>query len=273
MSGSVAQKTILVTGSTDGIGKQTALSLARMGATVLLHGRDAHRGEAALKEITAATGNGRLDYFSADFASMRQVRELARNIQERYDSLDVLINNAGVYMNTRVLTEDGCETTFAVNHLAPFLLTHLLLDLLNKRSQARIITVSSVAHQRGRFEPGNLQGEESFSPYGAYALSKLANVLFTVELAVRMQGTGVTANCLHPGVIGTKLLRKGFSITGDSLEAGAETPVFLATSPAVEGLSGRYFLNRKEVRLSPHAVDARDRMQLWYASEKLVGLR
>jgi NAD(P)-dependent dehydrogenase (short-subunit alcohol dehydrogenase family) len=268
----IQNTTVLISGSTDGIGLQTALTLAQMGATVLLHGRDKHRGAIVLDELRKTTGNQHIDLFVADLSSMARVRELAGNVTSAYPRLDVLINNAGVYMNERILTADGLETTFAVNHLAAFVLTHHLLDLLKRSAPSRIITVSSVAHQRGSLDFNNLQGERKFSPYGAYALSKLANILFTVELAERLAGTGVTANCLHPGVINTKLLRKGFAIGGDSLEAGAETPVYLATSPAVEGITGKYFFKNREVKLSSHAVDRRDRRELWRVSEGLAGI-
>lgn len=273
MTENISDKTILITGSTDGIGKQTAMKLAQMGATVLLHGRDRRRGMAVLEEIHTTTGNTRIDLFVADLSSTSEVRTLAEKVKTQYDSLHVLINNAGVYMNERVLTPDGLEMTFAVNHLAPFLLTHFLLDLLRKSAPSRIINVSSVAHQRGTLDMKNLQGERKFTPYGAYSLSKLANILFTVELADRLAGSGITVNCLHPGVISTKLLRQGFNINGDPLEEGAETPVYLATSSALDGVTGKYFMRKQEVKLSTHAFDKRDRSELWRVSEKLAGIR
>jgi NAD(P)-dependent dehydrogenase (short-subunit alcohol dehydrogenase family) len=238
-------KIVLVTGATDGIGKQIALELAQLGATVLLHGRSAQRGQQALEDIRAALGPAarpRLDFFLADLSSQRQVRQLAAEVQAKYDRLHVLINNAGVFTKRRELTEDGLELTFAVNHLAPFLLTNLLLDLLKRSAPARVITLSSVLHQRSLVDFNNLQGERFFDGNQAYGLSKLGNVLFTVELAQRLRGTGVTANCLHPGSIDTKMLRAAFGgMHGDSVVAGAATPVYLATAPEVEAVSGFYF--------------------------------
>lgn len=263
---------VVITGSTDGIGRQAALELAATGATIVVHGRDRARGQKAVSEIRSATGNEHVDLLIADLSSLRQVRGLANEILVRYHRIDVLINNAGVYMKTRVLTEDGAELTFAVNHLAPFLLTNLLLERLKKSSPARIITVSSVAHMRGTLDFDNLQGEKTFGAYEAYSRSKLANVLFTYELARRLEGTGVTANCLHPGVIATKLLRAGFSFSGAPVENGASTIVYLATSPEVEKVSGGYFENRRAVSSSrlTHNEDCQKR--LWEVSEGLSGL-
>jgi len=269
-------KIVLVTGATDGIGKQTALELAQLGATVLLHGRSAQRGQQALADIRAALGSAarpRLDYFLADLSSQRQVRQLAAEVQTRYHRLDVLINNAGVFTKQRELTEDGLELTFAVNHLAPFLLTNLLLDLLKRSAPARIITLSSVLHQRSLVDFNNLQGERFFDGNQAYGLSKLGNVLFTVELAERLRGTGVTANCLHPGSIDTKMLRAAFGgMHGDTVAAGAATPVYLATAPEVENVSGFYFDRKRSAKTSPLAQDAELRRKFWEVSARLTGL-
>jgi len=268
----VKGRTVLITGATDGIGKQTALELARLGARVLVHGRNLARGEAVLNEVRRKTGNDQLELFIADLASLRQVRELAEAIRKAHDRLHVLINNAGVFMNKRKLTEDGLETTFAVNYLAPFLLTHLLLETLKRSAPARIINISSVAHQRSHVAFDNLQGEKRFDGYGAYALSKLGNILFTYELAERLQGTGVTANALHPGVITTKLLRAGFGSTGEGLEAGAETPVYLASATAVEGITGKYFVRKQAVLSAPATQDRNLRKKFWEVSERLAGI-
>lgn len=265
-------KVILVTGATDGIGKQTALELARLGATVLVHGRSLERGRAVVERIHAVTGHNKIELFVADLSSQRQVRELAAAVWAMHGRLDVLINNAGVYMKERHLTEDGFEVTFAVNHLAPFLLTNLLLDLLRASAPARVVTVSSVAHQRARVEFDNLQGEKRYDSYGAYALSKLGNVLFSYELAARLDGTGVTSNSLHPGVISTKLLRAGFSRSGDSLEAGAATPVYLASSPVVATVTGKYFVDKRETRSAPATYDISLRARFWQVSALLTGL-
>jgi NAD(P)-dependent dehydrogenase (short-subunit alcohol dehydrogenase family) len=267
-------KIVLVTGSTDGIGQQIALELAQLGATVLLHGRNAGRGKKALADINAATGAAnRLDFFLADLSSQRQVRQLAAQVQAKYDRLHVLINNAGVYMPRRELTEDGLEMTLAVNHLAPFLLTNLLLDLLKQSTPARIITMSSTLHRRSLVDFNNLQGERFFDGNQAYGLSKLGNVLFTVELAQRLQGTGVTANCLHPGAINTKMLRAAFAgMQGESVATGAVTPIYLATAPEVAEVSGYYFDNQRSAKTSPLAQDLELRQKFWDVSAALTGL-
>ena len=268
----MAGRTVLVTGATDGIGRETARVLFRMGATVIVHGRSRERAEEAARVIGTPAGPGRIEIAYADLASMRAVRALAAEIQRRFERLDVLLNNAGVYMTERRLTEDGLETTFAVNHLAPFLLTHSLRPVLERSSPARVVTVSSIAHQSAQLDFRNLQGERHFDGYGAYALSKLANVLFTAELARRLGGTGVTANCLHPGVIDTKLLRKGFGPGGAPVERGAETSVFLASDPGVARLSGLYFVNRRPAQPSAAARDPALARELWAVSERLAGL-
>lgn len=268
----MTDKVVLITGSTDGIGRQAALELAALGATVLVQGRDATRGRNVVEEIRTATGNQKVDLFIADLSSRQQVRQLAADITNHCGALHVLINNAGVFMNERRLTVDGLETTFAVNHLAPFLLTNLLLDLLKKSAPARIITVSSVAHTRGKIDFDNLQAEKSFGGYSSYAVSKLANVLFTYELGELLAGTGITSNCLHPGVIGTKLLRAGFNITGASTSDGAETLIYLAASPEIDGVTGKYFQEKQETPSSPITHDAALRKRMWEVSAQLTGL-
>jgi NAD(P)-dependent dehydrogenase (short-subunit alcohol dehydrogenase family) len=277
-------KIVLVTGSTDGIGKQIALELAQLGTTVLLHGRKPERGQQALADIRAALGPGRaavgaaarnprLDFFLADLSSQRQVRQLAAEVQAKYDRLHVLVNNAGMFTARREVSEDGLEMTFAVNHLAPFLLTNLLLDLLKKSAPARIITMSSMLHQRSLMDFNNLQGERFYDGNQAYALSKLGNVLFTFELAERLQGTGVTANCLHPGAIDTKMLRAAFAgARGESVAAGAATPVYQASAPEVAEVSGHYFDRKRSAKPSPLAQDLELRKKFWEASAALTGL-
>ena len=266
-------KIVLITGSTDGIGKQTALELARLGATVLLHGRNAERGQKALAEVRKVTGSESLDYFAADLSSLKQVRALAAQVREKYDRLHVLVNNAGVYMQERRLTEDGLETTFAVNHLAHFLLTHLLLDLLKKSAPARIVNVSSGLHHSARVDLDDLQGEKRFSGFSAYCLSKLGNILFTYELAERLAGTGVTVNALHPGGIATKLLRAASGSSGASLEEGAATPVYLASAPEVENVTGEYFVRKRAAPSSPLTHDVKLRREFWAISERLAGIK
>jgi NAD(P)-dependent dehydrogenase (short-subunit alcohol dehydrogenase family) len=265
-------KVVLITGSTDGIGRQAAVELAALGATVLVHGRNESRGKVAVEEIQTSTGNQKVDLLISDLSSLKQVRELAAEVERRYDRLDVLLNNAGVFMNERILTEDGFEMTYAVNHLAPFLLTNLLLNLLKKSAPSRVVTVSSVAHTRGRIDFENLQAEKTFAGYYAYALSKLANVLFTYQLARLLEGAGVTSNCLHPGVIGTKLLRTGFNMPGASTADGAETLVHLASSPEVQRTTGKYFQNRVSISSSPTTYDETLQRELWKVSQKQTGL-
>jgi NAD(P)-dependent dehydrogenase (short-subunit alcohol dehydrogenase family) len=270
---SLAGKVMLVTGSTDGIGKETAFALARRGATVILHGRDLGRCQRTLNEAVRLTRSKTLGCFAADLASLHEVRRLAEDIAAQYNRLDVLINNAGVFMTSRVLSADGYEMTFAVNHLAPFLLTHLLLDRLKASAPSRIIMLGSVAHQRARLDLDDLQGERQFTGYGAYALSKLGTVLFTFELAERLRGSGVGVLCLHPGVIGTKLLRGGFGgMSGGSVKQGAETVMYLATAPELDRVTGQYFIERREGEPTPLAHDVAVRRRFWDVSARLCGM-
>jgi NAD(P)-dependent dehydrogenase (short-subunit alcohol dehydrogenase family) len=266
-------RTILVTGSTDGIGKATAVALARQGHRVLVHGRDREKGRAVLAEIRREAENPDLDLFTADLSSLEGIRGLAGDVGDRYERLGVLINNAGVYMPGRVLTGDGLETTFAVNLLAPFLLSRLLLPLLSSGAPARIVNVASSAHFDAEgMDWDNLQGERQYDPWGAYAQSKLGVVLFTYTLARRTAPGQVTVNCLHPGVICTKLLHSAFPVYPcEPPEAGARTPVYLATSPRVSGITGKYFDELREARSSriSHDPEAQDR--IWSYLEGVAG--
>jgi NAD(P)-dependent dehydrogenase (short-subunit alcohol dehydrogenase family) len=268
---SLLGKTVLVTGSTDGIGRQTALELADRGARVLVHGRDAGRVEAvvaAIRELEAPA-----EGFIADLSSLGQVRGLARDVSEAAPHLHILINNAGTFLRRRRLTEDGFETTLAVNHLAPFLLTNLLLPLLRASAPARVITVASQAHRSGYLDWDNLNGEQTYDGHSAYALSKLCNILFTYELAERLRGTGVTATCLHPGVVGTKLLEAGFpGLSGTSLPEGARTSVLLASSSQMAEVTGAYFVGRRAERSSGTSYDPQARSRLWEETRRMVGL-
>ncbi len=267
------QKLILITGATDGIGKQTALELARDGARLLLHGRSQSRLEDTRDELQRLVPGSAVEIVTADFSSLADVRRMAGDVA-RHGALDVLINNAGVYMNEHAMSHDGHEMTFAVNHLAPFLLTHLLLDALRAAPRARIVNVSSVAQMRGVLDFENLRGEKSFAPYGAYALSKLGNVLFTVELARRLAGEPITVNVLHPGVVSTKLLTEGFRLQGqDSLSQGAATSVYLATSPEVADVSGRYFVRCLEAEMNPVVAHPEIASRFYELSAELTGIR
>ncbi len=198
-------KTVLITGATSGIGKATAMGLANMGASVVMVGRDRGRGEAAVAEIKERSGNASVDLMLADVSSQREIRRLADGFGEAYPRLDVLVNNAGVFRSERITTADGIEATFAVNHLAYFLLTNLLLERLKASAPSRIVNVASADHSNATIDFDDLQGEKGYRGAKAYSRSKLANVLFTYELARRLRGTGVTVNCLHPGVVGTNL--------------------------------------------------------------------
>ena len=272
----------MVTGATNGIGRATAEGLAKLGATVVVAGRNREKAEATVAGIRQATGNPAVEMMVADFASLEEVRRLAEQFRSRYDRLHVLVNNAGLWTAERAISKEGYEQTFAVNHLAPFLLTNLLLDVLKANAPARVVNVSSRAHWSGRIDFDDLQSENHYSGWACYANSKLANVLFTNELARRLQGTGVTANSLHPGVVATGLfngqrwlfglllkLVKPFFITS---EQGARTCVYLAASPEVEGVSGRYFVNCREAPISPAAQEEHAAKRLWQVSERLTGL-
>jgi NAD(P)-dependent dehydrogenase (short-subunit alcohol dehydrogenase family) len=266
------EKIILITGSTDGIGKQAAFELAESGACVVIHGRDKKRVQFTVDEIKKIASEENVLSVTADLSSLKSVRKMVEDLKTICSKIDVLINNAGVFMNTKKLTEDGYETTFAVNHLSHFLLTNLLLNENMISSKGRIITVSSIAHHNASYDPSNLQGEKSFSGYSAYALSKLANILFAYELSEKLKSTEITSNALHPGVISTKLLKEGFNSTGASLIQGAATLVYLASSEEVEGISGKYFVNNKISESSRISYDKKIMSRFWEISLKLAGL-
>lgn len=267
-------KTVLVTGATSGIGLATAVQLARMGAHVLVHGRTDDSSVAAAARISGDAHSDRVTHVSADLSSLEDVRRLAEAVTGRVERLDVLVNNAGVFMPTRVETIDGLETTWAVNHLAHFILTLLLAELLTESTPARVIHVSSVAHFRGAVDLNDLDWRRrEYDGYLAYAASKLMNVLFAFELGHRWAGTGITSNAMHPGVIDTKLLMAGFpGQRGASPELGAATAVYLATSPEVEDTTGRYFVNQHAARASQSADDMDLRQGLWRVCERLSGV-
>ena len=275
-----AGRTILITGATRGIGRAAAEALAGAGASVIVHGRDALRVGVV---VSIAGRRGRVDGMVADLASLADVRRLAAEIDARYDRLDVLINNAGLATRRREVTVDGFERQLAVNHLAPFLLTHLLLPKLKASAPARIVNVASNAHHRAAFDIDDLNWERRpYSPLGAYGATKLANVLFTRELAKRLRGTGVTANCLHPGVVATNIFNglgvigRLFSIVSKpfllSSSKGAETTVYLATSGDVAGTSGEYFAGSRRVDPSAAARDEALGRRLWERSAAMTGI-
>jgi len=268
----------LITGATSGIGKAAAIELARRGATLVLSCRDSQKGESTIREIREKTGVS-ADLLSADLSSLESVRQLARMFQAKYPALHVLINNAGLLVRKRTLSADGLEMTFAVNHLAYFLLSHLLLDMLKASGPARIVNVSSDAHFRAALDFDDLQSEKKYSPFGVYCKSKLCNVLFTYELAKRLQGTSVTANTLHPGFVATGFFRDtpGFVKTyarffALSPEKGAKTTVFLASSGEVNNVSGKYFKRCAEARSSALSYETFLAQRLWQVSKHLAGL-
>jgi len=277
--GRMAGKTVLVTGGTGGIGRATALGLAAMGAHLAITGRD--RADDAAREIRA--GGGRVDVFVADLSAQSEVRRLADEVLTSLPRIDVLVNNVGGYWNTRHVTADGLEHTFALNHLAPFLLTNLLLDRLKETAPARVVTVSSNAQAMGRIDFDDLQGEESYSGSRAYDQSKLANVLFSYELARRLRGTSVTANALHPGVVSTSfgaedpghVQRMFLPFMRPFMKApaqGAVTSVHVVSAPDLQELTGRYFANSKLKQSSKRSYDQADAARLWQVSTNLVGL-
>jgi retinol dehydrogenase 14 len=279
----MAGMVVLITGGTGGIGKATAIGLATIGARVGITGRDPARAEQAAAEIRAASGNPGVDAFAADMSSQAEVRRLAAAVLDAYPRLDVLINNVGGFWAHRHLTADGLEHTFALNHLAPFLLTNLLLDRLKASAPARVVTVSSGEQARGRIEFDDLQGARDYSAQRAYSQSKLANLMFSNELARRLEGTGVTANSLHPGVVRTNFGSEDqagfFAVVGGVVRPflktpaqGAQTSIYLASSPDVAGVSGKFFANRKPKTATKVAYDTDMAARLWQVSADLVGL-
>jgi NAD(P)-dependent dehydrogenase (short-subunit alcohol dehydrogenase family) len=281
-SGPMAGKIVLVTGGTGGIGRATAAGLSAMGARLAITGRDRERAEHAAREIPAA-GGARVDVFVGDLSSQSEVRRLAGEVLQTLPRLDVLVNNVGGFWNHRHITADGLERTFALNHLAPFLLTSLLLDRLKESVPARVVTVSSGAHARGRIDFDDLQSERSYSGQRAYSQSKLANVLFTYDLARRLQGSGVTANVLHPGVVATAFGAEDPGRTQRLLipfarpffktpTQGAATSIFLASATDLEQVTGQYFANGKITRSSKRSYDEAVAARLWQVSADLVDL-
>ena len=281
---SMQGKVCIVTGANSGIGKATSLGLAQMGATVVMVCRERTKGEEAQNEIKTKSGNDAIDLLLAELSSQDSIRLLVENFLQHYTQLHVLVNNAGGVNLSRRVTADGFEMTFAVNYLAPFLLTNLLLDKLKASAPARIVNVSSESHESAYIKMDDLQLEKKYRLMRAYGQSKLALVLFTYELARRLQGTGVTANCLHPGFVATNIGQSGvgrvgrsivkliFSSLGISPEEGAKTSIYLASSPDREGVTGKYFVKNIPVRSAPISYDESLQRQLWEKSAKLVNL-
>ena len=280
MVNSLKGKTILVTGATNGIGLVTARELSRMGAQVTIVGRNAEKCALVARQMEALAGNP-VEFIVADLSVLDGIIHAAMTFKENHTHLHVLVNNAGGMFTKRVLTTDGYEYTFALNHLSYFLLTNLLLDMLKASAPARIINISSNAHENAKIDFENLQGEKRYVGLGAYGQSKLANLLFTYEVARRLDGTGVTANAVHPGVVATGFARNngpvyniGTWIAGQLFfrkpERGAQTSIYLACSTEVEGISGKYFVDCKPVDSNPQSHDRAAAEKLWQVSLELT---
>ncbi|MFH1431729.1 MAG: SDR family oxidoreductase [archaeon] len=272
-------KIILITGATSGLGKATAIGLAKMGATVVFTARDKNRAETTKKEIIDASGNKKIDYIECDLASFASIRSFCKEYKKRYKKLHVLINNAGVWDFKRKTTIDGIENTLQVNYLAPFLMTNLLLDTIKKSAPSRIINVSSGLH-RGTIDFSDIEYRKSFSGIKAYSQSKLALILFTRHLAKKLEKSRVSVNNVHPGFISTDLCRDAgfiaktfFRLLGKSPKKGAKTTIYLASSPEVETITGEYFVNKKITQSSKESYDMDLAKKLWDVSEKYTQLK
>jgi NAD(P)-dependent dehydrogenase (short-subunit alcohol dehydrogenase family) len=272
----------MITGANSGIGKATALELAGMGMTLVMIARDQQKGELAMSEIRKQTGNDSIDLLLADLSSLQSVRDLAQRFQSKYPKLHVLINNAGLFNQRRHVTPDGYESTFAINYLAPFLLTNLLLDQLKSSAPSRIVNVSSVGHYNGHIDFDDLNMEKNYGGWKAYQQSKLALVLFTRELARKLEGTGVTVNSVHPGTVATNIWSRpmgplGFIMAVPKLfmtspKKGAETVVYLASSPEAEKTSGEYWDKLRVKKSSEESYNEEVARRLWEVSAKLTSL-
>lgn len=274
-------KVAVVTGANSGMGKVTARALAELGAHVVCVCRDRTRGEAAVAEIRIASGNPDVVLMPCDLSSQKSIHEFVDAFKQTHQAIHVLVNNAGVINPHRFVTEDGYEATFALNHLGYFLLTELLLDLLKAGAPSRVVNIASEASERGHIDFDDLQKQKKYSAFSAYAMSKLANIMFTFDLAERLRGTGVTVNAVHPGPVATGFGKEFKGVMGwgmklakpfmRSAEQGADTAIYLATSPEVEGVTGQYFADRKPIRAKAEAYDPAVRAKLWETSERLTG--
>ena len=276
-SGAMRGKVVMVTGANAGMGKEISFGIARMGASLVMVSRDRERGQAAVADVKQQTGNREVELLIADLSSQQSIRDLVKGFGATHDRLNVLINNAGVSLPKRQETADGIETVFATNHLAPFLLTNLLLPVLTAGAPARIVTVSSGAHAMGKIDFDDLQSARSYSEIRVYNQSKLANIVFTYELARRIAGTGVTANAVEPGFVKTNLKVPFpfsiFSFMRGKAADGAKPTVFLASSPDVDGVSGSFFNSKgAAIKSSKISYDDATAKRLWHVSEELTNL-
>ncbi len=282
MGGLMDGKVCMITGATAGIGRATALGLATMGATVVAVGRDPERGAEAVADIKRRSANDAVTFLRADLSSQQEVRDLAHAFVAAHDRLHVLVNNAGAVFGRRAVSVDGIEMTFALDHLGYFLLTNLLLPTLERSAPARVVSVSSRVHRTGHIAFDNLQGEQGYRSFRAYGQAKLANVLFTYELAQRLRGTGVTATCAAPGLVASNFGTGNTGLVGIfsrlthvvaiSPAQGAATPIYLASSPLVEGVTGKYFYKMEDTRSSKESYDATIARRLWEVSARMTGL-
>jgi len=274
-------KICLITGATDGIGKETARCLGKQNAQLILVGRNPEKGEKVQKKLIAITGNDQIDIMTADLSNMNAIQKLSAEIHKKYNKLNVLINNAGAFFSKREITDDGFEKTFALNHLGYFLLTKLLLDLIKKGKTPRIINVASGAHIGATLDFDNLQGKNDYSGWAAYKRSKLMNIMFTYKLAELLKDTPITVNTLHPGFVRTRFGDNNTGIVGIglnlvkkigaiSIKKGAETSVFLATSPTVKGVSGKYFVKCKPEKSSSSSYNKSDIDRLWRTTDECL---
>lgn len=274
-------KTCIITGATDGIGKQTAFELAHLGLKLGLVGRDRQKGETVISDIISETGNDNISFHQADLFRLKEVRDVANEIQSTYDKLDVLVNNAGAYFNTLEMTKEGFENTFALNHLAYFYLTQHLLELINESKNGRVVNVASAAHRNAQLNFDDIQGTQDYKGWPAYCRSKLMNIMFTYECHRRYADSGVTFNCLHPGFVDSSFGNNndGFARTSINMakalfainvEKGARTNVYLASSEDVKGVSGKYFDKCKAVQSSDVSYNENDQNRFWEMTENMI---